>query len=330
MRICFIGEVGHVQYALTTIKQKDTCKVVGVAPGSDQENVEKLYDTLCDMGSNPVKFESYIDMLDTLQPDIAVVSCIFKDHAKVSAEALQRGIHVFVEKPIATTLEDLAMLRSVYQQSGRYLAPMFGMRYSAPFLTAWQEVQNQKVGKIRFIHVQKSYKFGERDAFFKQRNTYGGSISWVGSHAIDLAYWFSGEQFKSVVALQSTQYNQQHGEMEMSACCQFQMTNEVFATINLDYFRPSNADSHADDRIRVVGTRGVIEVRHGAVYLINDEQLGEQSLPLLKDEQIFEDFLNRVQGHGPCRIAAEDAFTVTNACLQATASADQGKIIVFE
>lgn len=330
MRICFIGEVGHVQYALTTIRHQETCKVVGVAPGSDQENVDKLYDSLCDMGSNPVKFESYIEMLDTLQPDIAVVSCIFKDHAKVSAEALIRGIHVFVEKPLATTLDDLVMLKQVYQQSGRCLAPMFGMRYSAPFITAWQEVKNQKVGKIRSIQVQKSYKLGQRDAFFKQRNTYGGSISWVGSHAIDLAYWFSGEQFKSVFALQSTQDNQQHGELEMSACCQFQMTNEVFATVNLDYFRPSNADSHADDRIRVVGTRGVLEVRHGAVYLTNDERHGEQMIPLLNGEEIFEDFLNQVQGNGSSRIAAEDAFTVTDACLRATASADQGKVIEFE
>ena len=57
------------------------------------------------------------------------------------------------------------------------------------------------VGQIRLMNAQKSYKLGRRNEFYKIRSTYGGTIPWVGSHAIDWLYWFSGEKFESVLPL---------------------------------------------------------------------------------------------------------------------------------
>jgi hypothetical protein len=53
----------------------------------------------------------------------------------------------------------------------------------------------------------------------KNRETYAGMIPWVGSHAIDWLYRFSGEKLKSVFAAHSTKENQGHEELETSALC---------------------------------------------------------------------------------------------------------------
>jgi len=268
-------------------------------------------------------------MLDEAKPDIAVVNCFFGHHAAVTMEVLKRGIHAFVEKPVATTFEDLNQLKEAYLRSGVHLAAMFGIRYSPHFITGWNLVKDGMVGEIRLMNAQKSYKLGQRSEFYKRRSTYGGTIPWVGSHAIDWLYWFSGKEFKSVFASHSAQHNREHGELEVSALCHFTFADEVFGSVSIDYLRPKQAPTHDDDRLRVVGTHGVLEIRDGKVYLINGDVEGVREVPLLPKQNIFVDFLKQVRGEGQCLDTAHDSFYVTEAFLKTRQSADEGKAIYF-
>ncbi len=329
MKVVIIGSSGHYNYAIEGIREDKEVIIAGVAPGSEGEDVSPAYTAACKIGHMPKIYDDYRNMLDEVKPDIAVINCFFGRHATVTMQVLERGIHAFVEKPVATTFEDLKQLKEAYSLSGVYLAAMFGIRYSAHFITAWNLVKDGVVGEIRLMNAQKSYKLGQRSEFYKWRSTYGGTIPWVGSHAIDWLYWFSGEKFKSVFASHSTRYNRGHGELEVSALCHFTFSNEVFGSVSIDYLRPKQAPTHDDDRLRVVGTRGVLEVRNGRVYLINDDVEGIREVPLLPKQNIFVDFLKQVRGEGQCLVTANDSFYVTEACLKARQSADEGKVIYF-
>lgn len=327
MKVVIIGSSGHYRYAIDGIKDEKDVVIAGIAPGSEGEDISPAYRVACSVGPEPKVYEDYRYMLDEVKPDIAVVNCFFGHHARVTMQVLERGIHAFVEKPVATTFEDLERLKEVYYRSGVHLAAMFGIRYTAHFITAWNLVKEGAVGEIRLMSAQKSYKLGQRSDFYKSRSTYGGTIPWVGSHAIDWLYWFSGQKFESVFASHSARYNREHGELEVSALCHFTFSNEVFGSVSIDYLRPNQAPTHDDDRLRVVGTRGILEVRDGKVYLINDEISGEVSL--LPKQNIFVDFLRQVRGEGQCMVSANDSFYVTEACLKARQSADERKVIWF-
>lgn len=97
--------------------------------------------------------------------------------------------------------------------------------------------------------------------------------------------------------------------------------------MSIDYLRPNNAPTHDDDRLRVVGTTGIIEVINNKVLLINDEVSGIREVPLEQDGSIFLDFLKEVEGKGKCMISAEDSFEVTRICLKARQSADEQRVI---
>ncbi|MBM7582242.1 putative dehydrogenase [Caldicoprobacter guelmensis] len=329
MKVVIIGSSGHYNYAIEGIKEDRGVIIVGVAPGSEGEDISPAYRAACKIGHVPKIYDDYRTMLDEVKPDIAVVNCFFGHHARVTMQVLERGIHAFVEKPLATTFEDLEQLKEVHSRSGVHLAAMFGIRYSAHFITAWNLVKEGVVGEIRLMNAQKSYKLGQRSEFYKSRSTYGGTIPWVGSHAIDWLYWFGGQKFESVFASHSARYNREHGELEVSALCHFTFSNEVFGSVSIDYLRPKQAPTHDDDRLRVVGTRGVLEVRDGKVYLINDEIDGIREVPLMPKQNIFIDFLRQIKGEGQCLVTAHDSFYVTEACLKARQSADEGKVIRF-
>ena len=328
MKIVLIGSTGHAKYVVNGLKDNYEDQIVGITPGSEGEKVDSLYKKLT-KDYEIKKYDNYKNMLDEIKPDVAAVACHFGDHADAAIEVLKRDIDLFVEKPIATTLSKLEEVKTAHEKSEAKLAAMFGIRYKPWFLTAYKYIKEGAIGEVRLMNAQKSYRLGQRADFYKKRESYGGTIPWVGSHAIDWMQWLSGKDFKSVYASHSTKANQNHGELEVSALCHFNFEDEVFGSVNIDYLRPQNATSHDDDRIRIAGDKGVIEVLKEKVYLINDQLEGNRELPLVEKKEIFADFLEALKDKGECMISAEESFRVTEAALRARESADQKRLIEF-
>lgn len=333
-KVCFVGACGHSGSAMSAISNHpELFSVPAVSPGAPGVVMTGLVKRLIDKGlPSPKVYDDYREMLDTEQPDILVVDAYFCDHAEMSMEGLKRGIHVYCEKPAATTLGDLDRLEAVYREAkekGVHFAYMLTTRYDPWFYTAYQAVQQGAIGEIRMLNGQKSYKVGKRGPLFHKRETYGGTIPWVGIHALDWVLWFSGKRVKTVSAVQSSMANNDNGTMEATAICLFQLEDEVVAHINIDYLRPQTAESHGDDRLRIAGTDGVIEVRSGKVYLINGEAEGQRELPLLEPPQIFEDFAGSLEGK-TALITGEQSLYFTRVCLTAQKAADTGEIIRME
>lgn len=329
MKLCMVGTRGHYGYVLTDLEDLPHIEVVGLSAGNSEDDITPLSTWCNDHDQKTEVYDDYKKMFDEVKPDIAVICSNFERHTEMCVEAFERNIHVFCEKPVAITLTELTQLRSAHNASDATIAPMMGLRYHPAFYTAWQLVKEGAIGDVCMINARKSYKLGERPDYYGVRDTYGGTIPWVGSHAIDWIYWFSGEQFKTVHSFHTDARNGNNGTMEMSAVSQFELSNNVLASASMDYLRPATAPTHGDDRIRIGGTDGVVEVRNEKVYLINGETEGEQAPAMACDRQMFVDFVNSIEGRGDRLVGPEDTFAVTEACLLARQSADEGRAIDF-
>lgn len=322
MDIALIGSSGHTGYVTNEIDHTEV-DIVGVAPGSSGEDVSGLHEDVSAGGRSVPLYESYETLLEETDPDVVANSCRFGDLASVSTRALEQDVHVFSEKPLATTLDDLDRLRETYAQSDAELIGMFGIRYDPWFYTAYRRIQDGAIGDVRSLYAQKSYKLGSRPAFYKSRETYGGTIPWVGIHAVDWINWVTDDEVESIYARHSARQNRDHGDLETTGVAGLELTNDVLATVSVDYYRPETAPTHGDDRLRVVGTDGVIEVRDETVRLINDEAGGERRIEQEKAGSIFPDFLSTLTGDGDCLVSPEESFEATEISLQARAAADE-------
>ena len=260
MKICFIGACGHSRQAYTYLLTRPDVQIVGYAPGSDHETKVPVF------AQQLPFYEDYRVMLDQLQPDYAVVSPVFGLTASVIMECAQRKIHVFSEKPVATTLADLEAVEKAVQESGIRFCAMHYLRYDPAFFEGAKLVRSGAIGDVKMVTAQKSYKYDTRPAWYADADLYGGTIPWVGIHAIDWMYAFTGKRFLSVTT-------QTVGENpEMAALCQFALEDGVIGSMNLDFYRPKGAATHGDDRIRCVGTKGVLEVSDGKITLITEAE----------------------------------------------------------
>lgn len=326
MKIVIIGASGHGGLCVP----KQNCserEFAAIAPGNPGESVAELERGLREVGYTPEIYQDYREMLWKEKPDVAVVDNFYGQHAQVILDAFAAGCHVLSEKPAAANLLELEQIREAWQRAGTAFSAMFTYRYEGAFYCAKRLIQEGAVGEVRLLNAQKSYKFGRRPAFMEKRETYGGTLPWVGIHAIDWILWMSGGVFESVAALQSAKAAPNGVCPEMTALAQFRMNDGMMASLTVDYLNPETAPAHGDDRIRVVGTKGVLEVRDEGVILTNSD--GVQRPKPLPGGDLFADFLRQAEGKGQCRISAEDAFAATRAALLAQEAADSGEIVRF-
>jgi predicted dehydrogenase len=320
VKAAIIGTSGHIDLALEVRDRLPQVSFVGVAPGSADEDAREFFVDQLEPSLIPF-YDDYRRMLDREKPQIAIVAPFFFLQSRIACECLERGIHVFVEKPMAVSMEQLERLRRAHAQGKAVLCPMLPYRYHPAFHAAWQAVREGLIGEPLLITAQKSYKLGTRHPMYTHRTTYGGTIPWVAIHGIDWIHWFTGGRITEVAASHTAIGNHGHGEMESSGACLFRLANTGCAALSFDYFRPGAAPTHGDDRLRVAGDKGVVEVAGNEASLLTHDAPPRQ-LPKEEPLSLFQEFVRHLEEGAPLRITAEEAFAVSELALRCREAAD--------
>lgn len=351
MKVCFYGNTGHFFTAFLALPRVPELEFVGYCKSFPEESMEQFrifcgktqgeypdgWEIHARNGGNhvqcdPRQYDDLENMLDKEKPDILVVDGRFAERYIPEKLALTKGIHVYADKPIAITKEELFDLYRTVRKTGKILWAMDTVRYDAWYYTAKLLVDEGAIGRVRMVNCQKSYRLGKRLSFYGDRKYYGGTIPWVTIHSIDMIRMITGREMLSVYSQQSRVENGGYGDMEVITTSCFEMEEDILATVNTDYYRPENTHSHDDDRMRVVGTQGILEVirRDGdhEVRLINDRFNGvvQQKQPPF----IFEDFVNAIKGQSQGLLDIDESFRNAYAAICAQQSADEHRIIQME
>jgi len=271
-------------------------------------------------------FDDYREMLDEHAPDVVGVFMPFYRLAEASITAVAHGCHVFSEKPLATTTEDLSRLKQAAAAAGVEVAACLAMRGEPAFLTIRKAVREGRIGEVVYATAQKSYPFNQRDEFYASRETYGGTIPWVAIHAIDYLHYCTGLDYVRVAAVASNQAHPSRPGMEDQGVVLAELSNGGAAAINFDYLRPwgSHQRPWGDDRLRIAGTAGVIETKDcgGAVELMTPD--AAEMLPLEPARNLFADFIAGLADGGEGLISTVESFRATEVALKARDAQDQG------
>ncbi|MHB1355516.1 MAG: Gfo/Idh/MocA family protein [Anaerolineae bacterium] len=75
-------------------------------------------------------YTSYTQMYDEVQPDMVFIGIPPTAHGEIELETIQRGIHMFVEKPVALDMALARRIRDAAETAGIITAAGFQCRYS--------------------------------------------------------------------------------------------------------------------------------------------------------------------------------------------------------
>ena len=322
MKVAFIGKNGHQGYLIKDLDQVRDCRVVGIARSEPDEDMAAF---LADHADQPRRYDDYREMLDKERPDVVGIACAWRDHARISIECLQRDINVMCEKPVAFTLAELAELRKAWEASKGDFVGMHGMRYSPNFRAGHDAVKAGLIGRPILVTGQKSYGFNlQRPHFYQQRETYGSTLCWVASHAMDWTYWIAGGM-ETLYAAHSTLGNWDYGTCESSGVIAFTLAEGGTGCINFDFLKAAK-DPDRQDRCRIAGEKGVIEIKKERAFIVTHDD-EPRELELTEELSFCADWIASLRGEGTCAITAEDTFEVTRLTLLARESADTQSLV---
>ncbi len=329
LRVALVGGFGHAvsvfeEWAET---RPQGLEFVGTAPAYAGEDLSgfTVHHWLAGFGAEV--FPDVAALLHETKPQVLVISTRPDQIPVVAKTALQHGCHLILEKPIALDRGDLRKLHAQARAAGLRVMAMFTMRSIPALITARETIAAGMIGEPVLINSRKSYKWGLRPEWFNQRGLYGGTWPWVGIHNLDMAWFLTGKRVLSVTASHCNLAHPMMPHCEDVATGIFEMEGGARMTVSVDLCRPESAPSHGDERIRVVGRSGVIEVDPQAnTCRLSDTAGGLRDLPVgQKPGRIFTDFLATLGAND----SASDlsAFHLTDAALAARDSADSGQTV---
>jgi len=328
LNVALLGLRGHQGIMLDGILQMNDVRLMAVA-----DDDPALLDAVRKHAAVTADVHAYADwreLLDKEDVQIAGVTGTDNVRADVACECARRGLHMMTEKPLAIDLAGLTRVREAVAKAGVRLTIMISMRYAPPFIAIRKAVADGLVGEVCVMSAQKSYRLGgdcsgrERPDWMKSRRTFGGIIPFVGIHALDFMRWTSGREFVEVMAYQKNVGHPEIRELEDSASVLLKLDNGGSASAHLDYCRPAAAPTHGDDRLRIAGNRGVVEMI-GEQPPVLITHTGQQTLPMDTEENHFVDFVRAIKSGGDCLAPEADCYRITEICLKARMSAETGK-----
>jgi predicted dehydrogenase len=316
IRVGVIGMEGHLSEVLEPIKSLPDVELVCVAD-SDPARMAKLAPAVR-------RYSDYRGMLDRERIDVVGIGGSNGDRAAIILECAARKVHVASEKPLAIERADLERIKQSVQQNGIRLTMFLPMRFDGPYLALKQMVTSGAIGEVAQIDGQKSYKLGERSAWMLRRESYGGTIPYIGVHMVDLMRWISGREFVEAVSFQSHIGYPEYGTMENTTGSLFRLDNGGVAALHMDYLRPAPAPTHGDDRLRLAGTHGVVEYQEATgVTIVTVGEKPRTITDLPKNRSLLLDFLDSVYNGKPAGLPLSDIYKVNEIVLAARESAEK-------
>jgi UDP-N-acetylglucosamine 3-dehydrogenase len=133
--------------------------------------------------------KSYSDLAEMIQKenlDIVDICTPPQAHAPLAIEAMEKGCHVLLEKPMALKVSDCDQMNNVAQRCGSKLCIIHNEIFRPPFLKARELVANGNIGKLTGMRW---CRLTHKDEYMSIENHWvhrlpGGVLGETGPHAV--------------------------------------------------------------------------------------------------------------------------------------------------
>ncbi|MCC6589836.1 MAG: Gfo/Idh/MocA family oxidoreductase [Bryobacterales bacterium] len=199
-----IGTGGRGQYHITHFNGLDGGKCLAVCD-IDQAALDKAKAMAKD---KPQGYKDYRDVLARNDIDGVLIATPLYMHFPVTRDALMAGKHVFCEKSLVFTPEEVHTLRKLANEKQKQVLQVgLQRRYSKFYQTAKQMIQKGMLGKVTHVyaqwHRQSLGKTWVPPSWRAFRKYSGGLTAELASHQIDVADWMIGSHPEFVTGVGS-------------------------------------------------------------------------------------------------------------------------------
>lgn len=180
-----IAEVGHLPH----YQKHPEVELVAIVDQNEERaeemkekfHLHRAYSSLSEM----VKRES-LDAVSICTPNVT--------HVPLCFEAIEHGLDVLVEKPLAVTYEEAKALEKAAERVQRIIMVGMTHRFRNEANVLKKFVEAKEFGKLYYVKTQIMRRRGTPKGWFTDHSlSGGGALMDIGVHALDLAWWMAGK-----------------------------------------------------------------------------------------------------------------------------------------
>lgn len=190
-------------------------------------------------------YDDYEKLLENPTVDCVIISLPNYLHRECAIKAVENGKHIFIEKPLARSVEEGKEIVSKARKAGVKTMVGYPLRFTR-LADIKEEIDNGHLGDVvtAIATCVNSGPFSPRMStlsvpspvpswWFEPELVGGGALLDVGSHMIDLLLFYFGEEIASVRALLGHRFNL---PLEDHALCFVKFKQGVSAIVNVGWF----------------------------------------------------------------------------------------------
>jgi predicted dehydrogenase len=202
MKLGIIGYGLRIRNVLADMEKADPrCHVAGIVdiresiPQAERE------------GHVIPRFDTPEEMIREVQPDGIMIGTRCSLHTKMAMKVLPKGIPLFLEKPVATTMEDLYQLKHCYENHQSEVVVSFPLRMTSIVKLVKEIIDSGKIGTIEHIQAVNNVPYGGvyYHGWYRNENETGGLFLQKATHDFDYLNYIVGLQPVSICAMTSKQ-----------------------------------------------------------------------------------------------------------------------------
>jgi len=208
--------VGVIGTGMGRLHISDYRNVPGVEVLAVCDLNEKELNEQADRLNVPLRFTDYRQLLAVEELDAVSVVVPNDLHKEMTLAALERGLHVLCEKPMATNAADADEMVAAARQAGKRLMIHMVLRFKAEYAAMKRLAESGRLGEVYCaeaamirrrsvpaLHFSRDAVMGRGEWFVTAARSGGGALMDIGVHILDLAWWLMGAP-KPLTALGST------------------------------------------------------------------------------------------------------------------------------
>lgn len=127
------------------------CEIVGICDVDDQFVASTVERVKKETGNQAKGYIDYRELLNDLTPDIAIIASPEHWHALQAIEALKAGCHIYLEKPIAHTINEGKAIVAAQKKYGKIIQVGLHRRRSPHCLRAQEMLRSGEVGEVKMV-----------------------------------------------------------------------------------------------------------------------------------------------------------------------------------
>ncbi|MBN2421603.1 Gfo/Idh/MocA family oxidoreductase [Candidatus Woesearchaeota archaeon] len=296
----------------------------------DDSSVEEKYN-----------IKSYYDISKALRekPFAAFICTPTRFHVKNAIDAANAGCHLFIEKPLSDSMENIEELKAICEKNNLTVYVGFQLRFNPVIKLLKEKIKAGAIGDLLSVHAEIGeylpgwHKYEDYRKMYASKKELGGGVVLTQIHEFDYLYWLFGMPEK-VFAL-GGKLSGLDIDVEDTADVLLQMNfmkRTLPVSVHMDYIQRPPART-----CKVIGTKGkiIMDLVKTSLTVINSEGSKEEyDFSDYKRNQMYSDeldhFFNCIKNKSQPVVNLNDAINSLKICLAVKQSLEKKEIIKLD